>query len=87
MNCAVREASGDVIVFADARQRFHSRAIRELVSNLADQTVGAVSGELVLRDPTRSEIGGAQALYWKYEKWIRKSESRFDSSIGATGAI
>jgi hypothetical protein len=26
-------------------------------------------------------------LYWKYEKWIRKSMSRIDSVLGATGAI
>ena len=36
---------------------------------------------------TRSQIGDAQALYGKYEKWIRKNESRFDTSLGATGAI
>lgn len=87
LNSAIQAATGDVIVFADARQRFEPQAIRELVSNLADETVGAVTGELILGNKDRSQIGDAQALYWRYEKWIRKSESRFDSSIGATGAI
>ena len=87
LNCAIREASGDVIVFADARQSFAPRAIRELVANLSDETVGAVSGELILAEKGRSQLSDAQAFYWGYEKWIRKSESRFDSSIGATGAI
>src|SRR5439155_2422118 len=26
-------------------------------------------------------------LYWKYENWIRKQESRFHSMVGVTGAI
>jgi len=87
LNYAISVATGDVIVFADARQRFEPRAIRELVSTLSDETVGAVTGELILSQKERSQIGDAQALYWKYEKWIRKNESRFDSSVGATGAI
>ncbi len=32
-------------------------------------------------------VGEGVGLYWKYEKWIRKSESRAGSTIGATGAI
>jgi biofilm PGA synthesis N-glycosyltransferase PgaC len=87
LNSAIRDASGEVIVFADARQRFDPGAIRELVSNFADPTVGAVTGELILAGKTHSSLGDAQGLYWTYEKWIRKNESRFDSSIGATGAI
>jgi cellulose synthase/poly-beta-1,6-N-acetylglucosamine synthase-like glycosyltransferase len=26
-------------------------------------------------------------LYWRYEKWIRRAESRVDSIVGVTGAI
>jgi cellulose synthase/poly-beta-1,6-N-acetylglucosamine synthase-like glycosyltransferase len=87
LNYGIAMATGEIIVFADARQRFEPRAIRELVATLADETVGAVTGELILGEKGRSQIGDAQALYWKYEKWIRKNESRFDSSVGATGAI
>src|SRR5262249_11130966 len=64
-----------------------AQGMGELVSTLADETVGVVTGELILGDKQRGRIGEAQALYWKYEKWIRKNESRFDSSVGATGAI
>jgi biofilm PGA synthesis N-glycosyltransferase PgaC len=86
LNLGVSQATGDVIVFTDARQRFDPRAIKELVANFADVKIGAVSGELVLGS-NGSQIGESVGLYWKYEKWIRKSESRFDSTIGATGAI
>ena len=85
LNVGVELATGEVIVFADARQRFEARAIRELVANFADPAVGAVSGELLLDGG--AGVGESVGLYWNYEKWIRKNESRFDSVIGATGAI
>ena len=85
LNIGVGMATGDVIVFADARQRFEAGAIRELAANFADATVGVVSGELLLVGSVG--VGESVGLYWKYEKWIRKNESRFNSVIGATGAI
>lgn len=87
LNIGVKAASGEIIVFADARQSFERAAIKELISNFADQSVGAVSGELVLDTAGNSSVGEGVGLYWTYEKWIRKSESRAGSTIGATGAI
>src|SRR4051794_6688518 len=43
-------ASGDLLVFADARQRWAADALTRLLENFADPAVGAVSGELRL-DP------------------------------------
>lgn len=87
LNVGVEIATGEVIVFADARQSFEPGAIKELVANFADPRVGAVSGELLLDGCGSSSVGEGVGLYWKYEKWIRKSESRAGSTIGATGAI
>ncbi|HEX8090556.1 MAG TPA: glycosyltransferase family 2 protein [Blastocatellia bacterium] len=87
LNVGVEAASGEVILFADARQRFEPSAIKELVANFADAGVGAASGELLLDGSDGASVGEGVGLYWKYEKWIRKSESRFSSVIGATGAI
>jgi cellulose synthase/poly-beta-1,6-N-acetylglucosamine synthase-like glycosyltransferase len=87
LNVGVEIASGEVIVFGDARQSFEPAVIKELVSNFADSTVGAVSGELLLDGGGSASVGEGVGLYWKYEKWIRKSESRAGSTIGATGAI
>ncbi len=86
LNVGVAHAAGEVIVFADARQSFETGAIKELVANLADPSVGAVSGELIL-DGSGGSVGEGVGLYWKYEKWIRRCESRAGSAIGATGAI
>jgi len=80
LNVGVAQAKGEIIVFSDARQTFDKGAIRELTANFQDPQVGAVSGELVLMEPSgmaRHNTG----LYWRYEKWIRKAESRVDSVI------
>jgi biofilm PGA synthesis N-glycosyltransferase PgaC len=48
LNAGVRAARGEIVVFADARQRFSSDALLHLVANFADPQVGGVTGELVL---------------------------------------
>ncbi len=87
LNVGVEMATGEIILFADSRQSFEPGAIRELVANFADPEVGAVSGELLLDGGASSSVNEGVGVYWKYEKWIRKSESRAGSVIGATGAI
>jgi len=88
LNTLVPQASGEIVVFADARQRFDLTALRALMANFADPGVGAVSGELVMSATPDAEVGGeAAARYWQYEKLIRSTESRSGSTVGATGAI
>ncbi|MBN2009296.1 glycosyltransferase family 2 protein [candidate division KSB1 bacterium] len=87
LNKGVAKANGDIIVFADARQQFDKYALKELVANFNDSTVGAVSGELHLISNEANSSSEGVGLYWKYEKFIRRSESLIHSSVGATGAI
>ena len=90
LNTGVAAARHDMIVFADARQRFAADALRRLVANFADPAVGAVSGELVLdceADASASSAGEGVGAYWRYEKWLRAKESAIDSMLGTTGAI
>jgi cellulose synthase/poly-beta-1,6-N-acetylglucosamine synthase-like glycosyltransferase len=81
--CAL--ARNDVLVFADARQTWSAKALKLLLENFTDSTIGAVSGDLIVSSG-RGALEGV-GLYWKYEKWIRKQESRFHSMVGVTGAI
>lgn len=88
LNRALRRATGEIVIFADARQAFDVSAIRELTANFADETVGAVSGELLLmQDSDGGEASTDVGLYWRYEKALRLMESQIHSVAGATGAI
>jgi len=88
LNELVAQARGEIVVLADARQRFEEGALRALVAPFADPSVGAVSGELILgANAGRTSVGEGVGFYWRYEKSIRRSESAVDSTVGATGAI
>jgi len=86
LNAGIERARGEILFFTDVRQALAPDSLRNLVACFADPSVAAVSGELVIRDgETREEL--SVGLYWKYEKWLRKRESRIDSVMGATGCI
>ncbi len=90
LNAGAAAATGDILVFADARQRFAPGVLAALVENFADPSVGGATGELVLDcelEQSATEIGEGIGLYWKYEKWLRRNESLVWSTLGATGAI
>ena len=86
INKMVKDARGEIFVFADARQKFDRGAVKELVRCFADAEVGAVSGELIIQDKDTGS-GRGIGLYWEYEKLLRKMESSMGSMLGATGAI
>lgn len=86
LNRGASQQTAEILVFTDARQTLHKDAIRKLVARLLESRVGAVSGDLVHYDAesfTAQNVG----LYWRYEKWIRKNESQYDSVPGVTGAL
>jgi cellulose synthase/poly-beta-1,6-N-acetylglucosamine synthase-like glycosyltransferase len=87
LNEAIKRATGEVLVFQDARQFVEPDAVSELVSCFADPAVGAVSGELLLEPNATAPSSDALGIYWKIEKVVRKLESASGSVVGVTGAI
>ncbi len=88
LNEAIPACQNEIVVLTDARQELDPAAINELVANFSDESVGAVSGELVLRhSDDDSTAAHGIGVYWKYEKFIRRNEGRFRSVPGATGAL
>jgi cellulose synthase/poly-beta-1,6-N-acetylglucosamine synthase-like glycosyltransferase len=78
-------AKGDILVFADARQRWGATALQRLLENFDRPEVGAVTGELMLDAPNGVLTG--VGLYWRYEKWLRRNEGRLHSTVGVSGSI
>ncbi|MGA2978966.1 MAG: glycosyltransferase family 2 protein [Terriglobales bacterium] len=87
LNDAIQLATGEVLLFTDARQQIEPGALRLLIENFADPDVGAASGELMLGDPASGETAKGMGLYWQIEKEIRELESASGSVVGATGAL
>ncbi len=88
LNQIVPALDTDIVILADARQRFAPDAIQALVADFADPRVGVVSGQLVIgAGPTTNGAAQGAGLYWRYETCIRRWESVVNSSVGVTGAI
>lgn len=87
LNKIVPQATGEIVVFSDVRQKFEKKALKELVANFSDSSVGSVSGELIFTGENENGVSKGVGFYWKYEKWMRRMESSIHSMIGATGAI
>jgi cellulose synthase/poly-beta-1,6-N-acetylglucosamine synthase-like glycosyltransferase len=82
---AVAETSGEIVAFGDANVLWDADALRRLVRPFADPAVGMACGNVRLVNPG----GGTnqEGLYWRYEMWLRTSESRAHSMTGSNGAI
>jgi cellulose synthase/poly-beta-1,6-N-acetylglucosamine synthase-like glycosyltransferase len=87
LNRGIGAAQGEIVVFTDARQHIQRDAIRQLVSNFADPSVGCVGGELMLEDPGHGVAGKGMGIYWALEKKMREWESASGSTVVATGAL
>jgi poly-beta-1,6-N-acetyl-D-glucosamine synthase len=86
LNEAFRAATGEILFFTDVRQPLDPLALRHLVANFADPTVGAVTGEMRLFRPDSGEQADMD-LYWRYEVWARNRHSRIYSLFNTTGCI
>ncbi|MHB1669891.1 MAG: glycosyltransferase family 2 protein [Thiomonas sp.] len=87
LNDAIASCDEEVLVLTDARQRLNPEAVRHLTANLADPQVGAVSGELVFVAEDANAFASGVSAYWRYEKFIRRSQAAIHSVPGVTGAL
>jgi cellulose synthase/poly-beta-1,6-N-acetylglucosamine synthase-like glycosyltransferase len=86
VNMALHRATGELLFFTDVRQPLDPMALRHLVANFADPTVGAVTGEMRLLKGESGEQADMD-LYWRYEIWARTRQSAIDSIFNTTGCI
>ncbi len=88
LNKLIEQATGDILVLMDVRQRIEKSALMALLANFADRTIGVVSAEMMFeRSGDDSSAASGIDAYWRYEKWIRTGESRLYAMPGATGAL
>lgn len=85
LNAAMAEVTGDIIVLSDANTHMEPQALKRIVRWFADPQTGVVCGRLVLHDPERGR--NVDSVYWKYETFLKKNESRLGALLGANGAI
>jgi cellulose synthase/poly-beta-1,6-N-acetylglucosamine synthase-like glycosyltransferase len=83
-DAVVAETDSEIVAFSDANSLWARDALRRLVRSFADPQVGYVCGRLELERP---EGTSREPVYWRYELWIRESESSLGSITSGNGAI
>ena len=88
LDAGVEETCCEILVFSDANTLLHPLAVRRLVRNFADPEVGGVCGNQVHpRVMARDSSGVGEMLYWSFDKWLKRLESRTGSIVAADGAL
>ena len=76
------------IITCDANTILNTACVREIVKHYADPKVGAVAGEKKIYQPKGAGAASAgEGLYWKYESFLKKQDSRLYSVVGAAGEL
>jgi glycosyltransferase involved in cell wall biosynthesis len=86
INRVMAQARGEIVILTDATALLERDALGRVIPHFADGGVGCVSGDrlCITSDSSASE---GEGLYWRYESWIRRSESRYHSCLGAYGQL
>ena len=86
INDAMPQIDAEIVVLSDANTFLRTDAMRALVRNFADDSVGAVSGDVVLTGD-RAALAGSEDLYYRYERALQRLESEIGSLVGVDGAL
>src|SRR5262249_30257518 len=82
---AIPALAGEIVMLSDANTCTHATAAHYLASWFRNPRIGVVCGRLVLTDPLTGR--NVDSLYWKYETFLKKCESRLGALLGSNGGI
>jgi len=87
LNAVVPTLTGDIVVFSDANAMYERDALRKLVRNFGDETVGYVTGEARYFKNRDAAADVGERAYWNYEIQMKRLETSLGSMVGGDGAI
>jgi len=87
-NAAIARATGDILVFSDARIILAPGSLRAMMQNFADPTVGCVSSrDEIVDERGEPERGAGEGFYVRYEMALRQAEADLGTLVGASGSF
>jgi cellulose synthase/poly-beta-1,6-N-acetylglucosamine synthase-like glycosyltransferase len=85
-NAAVRLSLDEIVVFSDVDTKFDGRFLERIIGPFSDRSVGCVTGALVWTNPGESAVAAGGDLYWRYEHFMWRLESRLGVLAWGSGA-
>lgn len=83
---AMQFVNTPLTVLTDANTFLNPEAVRRMIADFQDPTVGAVAGEKRVISEGDASSGG-EGLYWRYESFLKKKDSQWYSVVGAAGEL
>lgn len=86
-NRVIPQLTEEVLLLTDANALLDSAAARNMARHFLDPQVGCVAGRRVCRVQVKSASSLGEGIYWRYDSWIKASETRVYSCTCADGQI
>ena len=87
LNRAVAFAKNEILIFSDTNTTLNAEATHKIVQHYITSNVGGVAGEKKVRSKTNSSPLEGEGIYWRYESFLKKTDSDFYSVVGAAGEL
>jgi cellulose synthase/poly-beta-1,6-N-acetylglucosamine synthase-like glycosyltransferase len=87
VNDAVERSRGEIILHSDADTRHERDFLLKIAPHYLDPKVGVVEGEFRFSNEGASGLAQNQGMYWRFEMFLRRAESRLGVLSTVSGAI
>lgn len=88
LNRAMQQVTTPITVFCDANTLLNPSAIKRIVRHYLDPGTGGVAGEKrVMAEGNGQTSVGGEGLYWKYESFLKRLDSKLYTVTGAAGEL
>ena len=88
VNRAMQYVDTSIVVFCDANTLLNKQALAKMVRHFSDRAVGCVAGEKKVSVATKDNASASgEGFYWKYESFLKKLDSSFNTVVGAAGEL
>ncbi len=88
VNRAMAFVRSEVVIFCDANTLLNKEALLKIARHFSNPKVGCVAGEKkVMSGEKDSASGAGEGFYWKYESFLKKLDSSFNTVVGAAGEL
>lgn len=79
-------AEGEIVVCTDANALLNPESLRLMMRHFGDPEVACVAGEKRIR-PSDKDVSVGEGLYWRYESFLKRLDSRMGAVMGAAGEL
>jgi cellulose synthase/poly-beta-1,6-N-acetylglucosamine synthase-like glycosyltransferase len=88
INRGIKHVDSPIVIFSDCNTMLAKESVREIVKQFRNPKVGCVAGEKRITKKFKDiAVNAGEGIYWRYESWVKKTESDVYTTIGAAGEL